>query len=114
MKWESKGALITAIIAGIVASLCCVGPLVLLLLGIGSAWISTLTVFAPWRPVAIVITLLFLGLAFWQLYLRPRSCALGEACAVPSKLRLQRVIFWIVAIILFLLLTIPWYASLFY
>ena len=40
------------------------GPLVLLALGIGGAWIGTLTPFEPYRPLFIGLTLIFLGLAF--------------------------------------------------
>lgn len=114
MKWGSQGSMIVAIIAGIAASLCCVGPLVLLLLGIGGAWISIMTSLAPLRPIAIVITIVFLGISFWLLYIKPRSCAPGKSCVIPSKIRLQRIIFWVVTILLCLLLTIPMYAPFFY
>ena len=109
-----KGTLIGAIAAAIVASLCCVGPLVLLALGIGGAWISTLTQLEFLRPIAIIITLLFLVVAFWKLYITPKRCAVDKPCANPKLLRLQRIIFWIVTILLLLLLAFPWYAFLFY
>jgi mercuric ion transport protein len=41
------------IVAGVTASACCVGPLVLLLLGFGGAWIGNLTALEPYRPVFI-------------------------------------------------------------
>ena len=41
------GTLITGGFAGILASACCVGPLVLVSLGLGGAWVSTLTVLEP-------------------------------------------------------------------
>jgi MerT mercuric transport protein len=47
---------------------CCVGPLLLLALGIGGAWVGSLTKMEPFRPYFIVLTLLFLGLAFRKLY----------------------------------------------
>lgn len=109
-----RSSIIVAIIAGVVASLCCVAPLVLLMLGISGAWISTLTRFEVIRPIAIFITLIFLGLAFWHLYLKPTSCATDQSCAKPNLRRLQRVIFWVVTILLIGLLSFPWWAPLFY
>ena len=69
------------------ASVCCVGPLVLLMLGIGGAWIGNLTAFEPYRPLFIGLTLLFLGLAVRRLYRVPQSCAPGATCADPQALR---------------------------
>jgi mercuric ion transport protein len=40
---NAKGSLLAGVIAGIGASVCCVGPLVLLGFGISGAWIGNLT-----------------------------------------------------------------------
>lgn len=105
----NKGTMIAAAAAAIGASLCCVGPLVLLALGIGGTWISSLAALEPYRPIFIAITLVFLYLAFRKLYIIPRQCAPSDACAVPSVLRNQRIIFWVVAVLLIALLTFPYY-----
>jgi len=107
-------SMIAAVIAAIGASLCCVGPLVLLALGIGGTWISSLAALEPYRPIFIGITLVFLFLAFRKLYLVPRQCAPEDACAVPSTLRNQRIIFWIVTVLLIALLTFPYYGIAFF
>lgn len=107
-------SMVAAVIAAIGASLCCVGPLVLLALGIGGTWISSLAALEPYRPIFIGITLVFLFLAFRKLYLVPRQCAPGDACAVPSTLRNQRIIFWIVTVLLIALLTFPYYGIAFF
>lgn len=107
-------SMLTAVLAAIGASVCCVGPLVLLALGIGGTWISTLTALEPYRPIFIGITLVFLFLAFRKLYLIPRQCAPDEACAVPTTLRNQRIIFWIVTILLIALLAFPYYGTVFF
>ncbi len=109
-----NGSMITAALAAIGASLCCVAPLVLLTLGIGGAWISYLTALEPYRPIFVGITLLFLGLAFRKLYLVPQQCAPGEVCALPATRRNQRIIFWIVAIMLAALLAFPYYGTIFF
>ena len=59
---------IGGVMAAIGASLCCVGPFVLLSLGISGAWISSLTLLEPYRPVFIAVVLLLFGWAGWQMY----------------------------------------------
>jgi len=82
-------AITAGVLAAIGASICCVGPLVLLGLGISGAWIGTLSAFEPYRPVLIGVTLVFLALALRKLYLVPQVCAPGAACAVPAVVRRQ-------------------------
>jgi mercuric ion transport protein len=45
-----KNSLVAGILAALGASACCVGPLLLLTLGIGGAWVGRLTVLEPYRP----------------------------------------------------------------
>lgn len=105
-------SLFASVLAAIGASVCCVGPLVLLTLGIGGAWIANLTALEPLRPWFIAATLVFLGLAFRRLYLQPQVCEPGAACAEPVVLKRQRLIFWLVALALLALLSVPWLAPL--
>ncbi|HEY1090503.1 MAG TPA: mercuric transporter MerT family protein [Burkholderiaceae bacterium] len=105
-----KGSLVAGALAAIGASVCCVGPLVLLALGISGTWIARLTEFEPLRPWLTGATILFLGLAFQRLYLRPRSCEPGSTCATPAVLRRQRLLFWFTALSLLALLSVPWVA----
>lgn len=109
-----KGSLIAGVLAAIGASVCCVGPLVLLALGIGGTWVGSLTAMEPYRPIFIGLTLLFLGLAFRKLYLVPQVCAPGTLCADSRTIKRQRLTFWIVAALLFGLLAVPSLAPLFY
>jgi mercuric ion transport protein len=87
---NANASLFASALAAIGASVCCVGPLVLLMLGIGGAWVAHLTALEPLRPWFIAATLLFLGLAFHRLFLRPRVCEPGSPCAEPIALRRQR------------------------
>ena len=105
-----KGSLAAGVLAAIGASVCCVGPLVLLMMGISGAWIANLTALEPLRPWFIAVTLLFLGLAFRRLYLRPQVCEPGAACAEPTVLKRQRRVFWFVALAILALLSVPWLA----
>lgn len=111
---NQKQAMIAGVLAGIGASLCCVAPLVLLSLGLGGAWVANFTAFEPLRPAFLLLTLLFVGLAFRKLYLTPRTCEPGKPCADDGTISNQRVIFWVVTIPLFGLVAFPWVAPLFY
>jgi len=111
---KKNRSILWAILAAIGASVCCVGPLVLLALGISGAWISNLTALEPYRPYFLAITLIFLFFAFRQLYLKPQVCESGKPCADPKVIRTQRIIFWVVTVLLILLMAFPWYAPLFY
>ena len=110
----SKIPLVSAVLAAIGASLCCIGPLVLISLGISGAWIGSLTALEPYRPIFIMVTLLFLFLAFRKLYLLPARCSPGDACALPSTQRNQRIIFWVVSVVLLAVLTFPYYGLAFF
>ena len=106
-SFNANASLFAGALAAIGASVCCVGPLVLLMLGVGGAWIAHLTALEPLRPWFVAATLLFLGLAFHRLFLRPQVCVPGAPCAEPVVLRRQRWIFAIVALALILLLLVP-------
>lgn len=105
---------VAAGLAAIGASVCCIGPLILLALGIGGTWISYLTAFEAYQPIFVIITLGFLFLSFRKLYILPRQCADGDSCALPNVLRNQRIIFWVVTALLVTLLTFPYYGLVFF
>ena len=111
---RGNGFLIAGIFSAIGASICCVGPLVLLALGVSGAWIGSLTALEPYRPIFIGLTLLFLGFAFYRLYLVRPSCSPESACANPRTLKRQRLGFWIVTLLVLGLIAVPWFAPLFY
>ena len=113
-RFNAKTALVGGMLASIGASACCVGPLLLLSMGIGGAWIGNLTALERYRPVFIVLVIVFLGLAFRQLYFVKQSCASEANCVADRTLNAQRVIFWIAAPLLFGLVAVPWLMPLFY
>ncbi|MEO6024193.1 MAG: mercuric transporter MerT family protein [Burkholderiales bacterium] len=111
---NSKGSLIAGVLTAIGASVSCVGPLLLLILGIGGAWVGTLTTFEPYRPWLIALTLVFLGFAFRTLYMVPQASEPGTPCANPQTIKRHRLIFWIVTVLVVGLLAVPTVAPLFY
>lgn len=111
---NTKTTLVGGVLAGIGASACCVGPLLLLSMGIGGAWVSHLTALEPYRPVFILLTVLFLGLAFWKLYLAPQSCTVEGNCVASRTRKAQRILFWILLPVVLLFVAIPWILPIFY
>jgi mercuric ion transport protein len=111
--FNAKIALAGGVLASIGASVCCVGSLLLLSLGIGGAWIGNLTALEPYRPVFIVLVLLSLGLTFRKLYFVPQSCDSEAICDADRTRNAQRLIFWIVAPLLLGLIAVPWLMPLF-
>ena len=110
----AKGSLLAGVAAAVGASVCCVGPLVLLALGVSGAWIGSLTEFEPYRPYLIGLTVVFLGLSFRKLYLVPQACVPGTLCADPQSVVRQRLLFWIVCLLLLALIAVPWVAPFLY
>jgi mercuric ion transport protein len=108
----------TSIAAGFLsafgATACCVGPLLLVTAGFGGAWAARLGSLEPLQPLFIASTLLFMGFAFHGLYVRPRQCAPGEACALPAVLRRHRAAFWSIAFAIAMMALFPLVADRFY
>lgn len=112
----SKATLAGGMIAAILASVCCLGPLVLVMLGVSGAWISNLTLLEPYRPVFIGVALAFMALAWRQIYRAPAAaqCEPGTLCALPQTNRVYRVMFWVLSTLVLLALGFPYLAPLFY
>jgi len=108
-KTSAKGSLIASLFTGIGASACCAGPLVLLTLGISGSWIGNLSKLEPFRPYFMGLALIFLALAFRKLYWLPKSCAVDMPCADTTVDRNQKIIFWIVSVVVIASIAFPWY-----
>lgn len=83
------------ILGATAATSCCIVPLVLFTLGIGGAWISNLTALAPYQPIFITATLIFLGTGYYLVYRRRgATCADGKLCARPLPRRGVKLALW--------------------
>jgi mercuric ion transport protein len=100
--------------AAILASTCCLGPLVLVLLGFSGAWISNLTMLEPYRPLFIGAALIALYFAYRRIFRPAQSCKPGEVCAIPQVHKTYKVIFWCVAALIVIALSFPYVLPLFY
>ena len=102
-------------LAALAASACCLGPLILVSLGIGGARVSNLTMLEPYRPIFIGIALICMTLAYRKIYsAKPaENCLPDTLCANPKTNRNYRVTFWIVSVLVLIALLYPYFVTLF-
>lgn len=108
------GALLAGGLAAVLASTCCLGPLVLVTLGVSGAWIGDLTVLEPYRPIFIAAALVSLFFAWRRIWRPAAACAPGEVCAVPIVRRAYRLLFGVVVVLVLIALGFPYLAPWFY
>lgn len=90
------------LVSGILASSCCVLPLLFVSLGISGAWIGQLTALSPYQPYFLGAALLLLGAGFWRAYRRkPEVCLPNSLCANPQSGPVTKSILWIGAVLVF-------------
>ncbi len=109
-----RGALYAGGVAAILASTCCLGPLVLLMLGFSGAWIGNLTALEPYRPLFIVAAVVALFFAYRQIFRPAVSCKPGEVCAVSQVRTTYKALFGLVALLILIAVSFPFVAPLFY
>lgn len=114
MPQSGRGALFAGGLAAILASTCCLGPLVLITLGFSGAWIANLTALEPYRPVFIGAALIALFFAWKRIWRPAAACKPGEACAVPQARRRYKLLFGGVLILVLIALVFPYAAPWFY
>lgn len=109
--WFATGG----ILAAVLASTCCIVPLVLITLGVSGAWIGSLTALEPYQPYLVAVTLAFLGGGFWHVYFRPKSdCADDGYCSCPLSSLITKSALWLATILVILTMTLQFWAPLFY
>lgn len=106
-------ALFAGGLAAMLASTCCLGPLILISLGFSGAWIGNLTVLEPYRPFFIVaaVALFFAGR---RIFRPAHLCTPGEVCALPRPRRIYKSLFWSCVALVLVALVYPYVARFFY
>ena len=103
------------VVGAVLASSCCIGPLLLITLGASGAWIGNLTALKAYQPVFVPVTLAFLGFGFWQVYGKSKqSCDDDSYCASPSSDRLIKVALWVATALVGMALSTDLWAPFFY
>jgi mercuric ion transport protein len=110
---NSKTGLVAAggILGAVAASACCLLPLVLTILGVSGAWMSSLRALEVYQPYFIALSLGALAYGFYQVYWKPkRACAEGSSCAQPVLPNyLVKTGLWLGLFIVVAVLTFPYW-----
>lgn len=112
----SVGALSTALLA----SVCCIGPVLLAAFGVGVGATGALAGTAgflkgllPYRPLFIGLTLLLLGLSFYMAYRNSSFlCGAEGGCTARSVKGSNRKWLWVMAVLAFVLISAPYWLAL--
>ncbi len=108
-------AAVGSMIGAVLASSCCVAPLILVTFGASGAWIGSLSALDPYKGYFAAVTLAFLGLGYWQAFRkREMECEDGSFCATPESGRITKSVLIIATALVVAALTIDWWAPLFY
>ncbi len=97
--------------AAFVASLCCLGPLILGGVGLGAAMVAT---FAPLRPYFLALSAALLASGFYFVYRKPRAVQAceGEVCASDSRTRRRaKPLLWLATVAVAALALFPSYGA---
>ena len=112
----SAPALTVAGLAALLASGCCVAPLLLALAGVSGAWIGQLRRIEPYSPWLMGLSFVALGFAGWRLF-RTRSaganCDVEDMACRRANVAARRW-FWFVALLALVPLAAPLVAPWFY
>jgi mercuric ion transport protein len=111
---RGRAALAAGLLSAVLASTCCLGPLVLITVGLSGAWIGHLTLLEPYRPVFIAVALVALALAGRRLWAKAPACEPGQVCAVPAVRRGYKLLFGVVVALVVVALGFPLVAPWFY
>jgi mercuric ion transport protein len=109
-----SGALFVGGLAAILASTCCLGPLILVALGLSGAWIGNLTRLEPYRPFFIAGALIALFFAGRHIFRPAQTCNPGEVCAIPRTRRIYKMLFVTVCVLIVIALAFPYVVKFFY
>ena len=110
----SSGVLAVGGVAALLASSCCLGPLVLVMLGFSGAWIGSLSALEPYRPLFLGFSMLALFLAAFRIFRKPQDCDAGGSCSTPRSRRLQKILLSLVALLAHIGFTFPYFARFLY
>jgi mercuric ion transport protein len=101
-------------VSAVLASSCCLGPLILVTMGFSSAWIGSLSALEPYRPLFLGFTSIALLLAGLRMFRRAKDRDVDGNCSTPRARRTQKFIFSIVALMAVVAFAFPYLARFFY
>lgn len=101
-------------LAAVLASACCLGPLILVSVGLSGAWIGQLPRLEPLRPLFLGVSLVALFFAYRRIFHPMAACQPGDLCSAPVVRRGYKTVFWIVVALVVAAFGFPYVAPWFY
>lgn len=102
-KLTTTGAVVTAI----VASLCCIGPIAVAVIGIGS--VAAFSVFWEYREYLIGLTVILVGLAFYFTYRKREIVCEDGTCKFESGGKWSKGAVWTATLLAVLAIAYPYF-----
>jgi copper chaperone CopZ len=107
---KGKLALGGSVLSAIAASLCCIGPLVAVI--VGASGFAAAGLFAQWRPLLLTISALMLVAAWYLIYRHPKAnhCP-AERCPQDPVAKWNKVILWLATAFVIAVAAFPSYSG---
>jgi len=84
---------IGAVSGGVLASSCCLLPVLFISLGLGGAWIGNLQALAPYQPYFFGLAVVSIGAGFWLS--KNSTCTIDGDCAPSSQRQRYKIGLWV-------------------
>lgn len=101
-RWrETPSTLATGVglLSALLATSCCILPLLFVFIGVSGAWIGTLTALAPYQPFFLAAAVLALALGFRSARRYALAACSDGYCASTRAIVLRRVALWTGAVL---------------
>lgn len=98
-----------SIMAALAASLCCIGPLAAVALGLGA--FGAAAAFESLRPYLLGLTALLLAGAFYLTYRRREVTCEDGSCQIQGPSRASKIMLWIATIVVAAFAALPYYSG---
>src|SRR5262249_18631151 len=98
---------ISSLLSAFLSSLCCAGPLILGVLGVGAgATANFVKVLLPYRQAFIALTVLFLAVGFISVYRRKGACSTDPGCPMGTA-KAIKIALWVATAAALILILLP-------
>lgn len=108
VSWYAAGGILGAVIA----STCCLGPLLLLGLGVSGAWIGSLTTLEPYKYYFSALAIICIGIGLRLIYGKAKPACIDGYCARPGASIFVKTTLWLALGLVLLAVTVniwaPW------
>jgi mercuric ion transport protein len=109
---NARLALYTGGTSAILASICCLGPFLLVTLSLSGAWTLYLITVADWaRPFFILLALITLGVSYHIIWGSVSVLTTEGVCMTRKELMTYKVYFLFVVLLVVAMLMLPYFAQ---